>query len=224
MESSPKPLTDVWSLREIYRKNLRRIKVYPPEVCEDIASEMISIALELESKKGIPAQNCTVKWLLATAKQRIIGNWRWTGYGYCEYSKTPNFPVMSEEEFDEWLSANWLSFAGNNNGNGQPIARYRVSAGDVEIVFDGRELAEILRDKSKLKDSQLVGNLLKRGRIFWMMDGRLFPTLSHAKRHLGLRPQDKCPGHEVRITATRIPDGNGTRGRAEKMVGALNAV
>lgn len=221
VELCHKPLTDLWFLREIYRKRLRRMRRYAPEICEDLASEMISIALELERTRGIAPQNCTARWLLATARQRIIGHWRWTGYGYCEYAKSPAYPVFSEEEFDEWLSANWLSFSAKNNGNGQPIARYRVSANNVEIVFDGRELAELLRAQSKLKDSHLVSNLLKRGRLFWMMDGCLFPSLSHAKRKLGLRPQDKCPGHEVRITATRIPDAVGTRGCAEKMVGTL---
>lgn len=216
------PVTDLWSLREIYRRKLRRMRRYGPEICEDLASEMLSIALELQRTRGIAPQNCTVRWLLGTARQRVIGHWRWTGYGYCEYSKSPSYPVLSDEEFDEWLSANWLSFSSRNNGQGKPIARYRVFSGDAEIVFDGRELGELLRSEgSKLKDAQLVANLLKRGRNFWMMDGRLFPTLSHAKRELGLAKHEACPGFEVRITAVRIPDIVGIKGRVGDFVGAL---
>lgn len=213
--------TDLWSLREIYRKRLRRMRRYGPEVCDDLASEMLTLALENQRARGIEPQNNTVKWLLATARARVVGNWRWMGSGYCEYTKSPAFPVMSEEDFEAWLSANWLSFSNRNNGNGKAIARYRIAANGMELSFDARELGELLRGSSKLTDSQLVTNFLRRGRTMWCMDGKLFPTLSYAKKERGLKPWEKCPGYEVRITGHRLPDERSTQGRAEDMIRAL---
>lgn len=212
---------DLWSLREIYRKQIARTRRYDAATCEDLAQEMICLALAFSKARGIPPQNMTTKWLLATARARVVGNWRWTGFGYCEYTKNASYPVMSEEDLEVWLSANWLSFSCRNNGNGRALARYRIAANDVELCFDARELAELLRDKCRLSDAQLVNNFLRRGRKMWCIDNRLFRTLSHAKKELSLKPQEQCPGFEVRITGAHLSKPDTVSGRARDAIRAL---
>lgn len=219
--SSSEKLIDLWSLREIYRKQARRTRRYSEDLCEDLASEMLTLALENERARGIAPQKNTVKWLLASARSRVLGNWKWTEFGYCEFMKKPIVRVMNDEDFEEWLSANWLSFSAGNNGNGRAIARYLVSANGVELCFDARDLTELLRGGAKLSDAQVVNNFLRRGRTMWCMEGRLYKTLSHAKKELGLRPAESCPGFEVTITGRKLDSAASTRGRVGDIVRAL---
>jgi hypothetical protein len=220
-ESSPEELMDIWSLREIFRKRLCRSKRYTLETCEDIAQEMVTQGLEKQRTRGIPVQKMTFKWLFYDARVRVLGNWRWIGVGYCEYQKNPFFPVMSVEDFDTWICANWLSFSNRNNGNGRALARYRIEANGITLEFDARDLATLLRGNATGTDANVIYNFLRKGRELWLLDGRLFMSLSYAKKELGLKPHEKCPGQPLYVTGYRIPDNPDVVGRASEKINAL---
>lgn len=163
---------DAWALREIYRKKLVRMKKWPRDICEELAQEMIYRALLAQWKRGVPFQNCSIKWLLADALKSTFGATK---------NHEPLYDVIkSTEDMEEWFAENWCFYETSNGGAGKPRARYLITANGIELQYDANELKELLSINRVEYSRSIVANFLKRGAKFFLKDGALVRSSHHA--------------------------------------------
>lgn len=186
MKSKKKNELDVYSLREIYRKQCVTMRKWDFHTCEDLAQEMICIAIETNKRKGIKIHNCSTKWMLSDALSRVFGKYR--AIGNFEYNEhDPNLPVMSVDDMEKWFCFNWNIFTSANNGNGKIRARYKCSANGASIVYDSAALCSLLRGKDVTYDRAALSNFLKRGATFYLLDGNLIRSSHPVKKAVRIR-------------------------------------
>lgn len=177
---STKKELDSFGLREIYRKQCVIMRKWDFATCEDLAQEMFCIAWETHKRKGIAPQNCTVKWMLGTSMARVFGRYRRSGVSeYCEYD--PALPIVSDEDVEEWFASNWANLSIRNGGNGKRRARYKIQANGTELEMDSDALSSLLKSKEVTYCHAAISNFLRRGAVFWLLDGKLLRSTHPVK-------------------------------------------
>lgn len=169
-----------FELREIYRKYaVRRLSISSEDpFAEDLAQEMYLQALNAERRKGISRFNCTVKWLFCDAYKKMKSQSKITN-SYDEYLYPDT--TISELDFMNWISSNWLDYSNLNGGRGKILKKYKLTCNDVFITLSGSEIRDLLDKKNVLlSDSNIVSNLRKKGKTHFLVNDCYFKTLQSA--------------------------------------------
>lgn len=124
--------------------------------------------------------------MLSKSLSRIFGRYKISGLNqYDEYD--PGLPILSNDDMEEWFTANWANLTIANNGNGKRRARYLLTANDATLEMDSDVICSLLKGKNVTYDHSIISNFCRRGAVFYLVDGKLLRSIHPIKNALRIK-------------------------------------
>jgi len=160
---------------------------------DDVASEMYTIGLYREKCKKISRFNLTTKWLYLDAIKLILGrevlSKTWNDY----FELCDRIDQMSLVELMATYQSDTMRGGGTNSKNMasllvRELKRYNLTVNnEFMLKMNCEEIAELLnKQATNATASQVVCNLRKRGKRLFLIEGRLWETITEFSRSVGL--------------------------------------
>lgn len=177
---------DPAELVDFYRRVAYRKGILSREEIEDFSQEMYLRAMILEKRKGIPRQKFPARLLWGDAFKKIIP-WhrRMRRRNMDRYAEVKSVGIedLTQESYAEFLSSLW-----NPASQWGRSKQYLVRCNEFSLHLSAEEIKEVIgAGEWKERAEVIVGNVKQRGRLFYLVDDRLFRTMKDALHAHGLK-------------------------------------